>query len=163
MLSAFRQGLSETGYVEGNNAAIEFRYAGGQFDPLPGLVADLVRRRVAVIVTSGGPAPALAAKAATATIPVLFVTAGDPVQEGLVASLRRPGGNVTGVGTFFFLLGAKQLGLMRELVPNADLFAMLVDPRMSSTESQADDTEAAARAVGQRLIVLRASSEREIV
>jgi putative ABC transport system substrate-binding protein len=162
MLSAFRQGLSETGYVEGNNVAIEFRYAGGQFDPLPGLVADLVRRRVAVIVTSGGPAPALAAKAATATIPVLFVTAGDPVQEGLVASLRRPGGNVTGVVTFFAALGAKQLGLMRELVPNADLFGVLIDPRMTSSELQGEDTETAGRAVGQRLIVLRATSEREI-
>jgi putative ABC transport system substrate-binding protein len=162
MLSAFRQGLSETGYVEGTNVAIEFRWAGGQFDPLSELAADLVRRRVAVIVTSGGPAPALAAKAATANIPILFVTAGDPVQEGLVASLSRPGGNVTGVGTFFSSLGAKQLGLMRELQPNADLFGVLIDPRMASAESQADDTEAAARAVGQRLIVLRASSEREI-
>ncbi len=139
MLSAFRQGLSETGYVEGNNVAIEFRYAGGQFDPLPGLVADLVRRRVAVIVTSGGPAPALAAKAATATIPVLFVTAGDPVQEGLVASLSRPGGNVTGVGTFFTALGAKQLGLMRELLPNADLFGVLIGPRMASSELQGEE------------------------
>jgi putative ABC transport system substrate-binding protein len=162
MLSAFRQGLSEAGYVEGNNVAIEFRYAGGQFNPLPGLVADLVRRRVAVIVTSGGPAPALAAKAATATIPVLFVTAGDPVQEGLVASLSRPGGNVTGVATFFTALGAKQLGLMRELLPNADLFGVLIDPRMASSELQGEDTEAAGRAVGRRLIVLRATSEREI-
>jgi ABC-type uncharacterized transport system substrate-binding protein len=162
MLSAFRRGLSETGYVEGNNVVIEFRWASGQFDPLPELAADLVRRRVAVIVTSGGPAPALAAKAATATIPVLFVTAGDPVQEGLVASLSRPGGNVTGVGTFFTALGAKQLGLMRELLPNADLFGVLIDPRMASAELQGEDTEAAGRAVGQRLIVLRATSEREI-
>jgi putative tryptophan/tyrosine transport system substrate-binding protein len=162
MLSAFRSGLSEHGYVEGTNVAIEFRWAGGQYDPLPELAADLIRLRVAVIVTSGGPPPALAAKAATATIPILFVTAGDPVQEGLVASLHRPGGNVTGVNVFFFSLGAKQLGLMRELLPNADLFAVLVDPRMPSAESQANDTEAAAGAIGQRLIVLRASSEREI-
>jgi putative ABC transport system substrate-binding protein len=162
MLSAFRQGLNETGYVEGNNVAIEFRWASGQFDPLPELAADLVRRRVAVIVTSGGAAPALAAKAATATIPVLFVTAGDPVQEGLVASLSRPGGNLTGVVTFFNALGAKQLGLMRELLPNADLFGVLIDPRMASSELQGKDTEAAGRAVGQRLIVLRAASEREI-
>jgi putative ABC transport system substrate-binding protein len=162
MLSAFRRGLSEDGYVEGRNVAIEFRWAGGQPDPLPELAADLVRRRVAVIVTSGGPTPALAAKAATATIPVLFVTAGDPVQEGLVASLSRPGGNVTGVGVFFFALGPKQLGLMRELVPNADLFAVLIDPRIPGTESQADETEAAARAIGRRLIVLRATSQGEI-
>jgi ABC-type uncharacterized transport system substrate-binding protein len=162
MLSAFRSGLSEHGYVEGTNVAIEFRWAGGQYDPLPELAADLIRRRVAVIVTSGGPPPALAAKAATATIPILFVTAGDPVQEGLVASLHRPGGNVTGVNVFFYSLGAKQLGLMRELLPNADLIAVLVDPRMPSAESQANDTEAAARAIGQRLIVFRASSEREI-
>jgi ABC-type uncharacterized transport system substrate-binding protein len=136
----------KSGYVEGNNVAIEFRWGGGQYDPLPELAADLVRRRVGVIVTSGGPAPALAAKAATETIPILFVTAGDPVQEGLVASLNRPGGNITGVGTFFFSLGAKQLGLMRELLPNADLFALLIDPKMaSSAESQADDTEAAGR------------------
>jgi putative tryptophan/tyrosine transport system substrate-binding protein len=126
------------------------------------LAADLVRRRVSVIVTSGGPGPALAAKAATETIPILFVTAGDPVQEGLVATLSRPGGNITGVGTFFFSLGTKQLGLMRELMPNANPFALLIDPRMASSESQANDTEAAGRAVGQRLIVLRASTEREI-
>ena len=162
MLSAFRGGLSETGYVEGKNVAIEFRWASGKFDPLPELAADLVRRRVAVIVTSGGPAPALAAKAATASIPVLFVTAGDPVQEDLVASLSRPGGNVTGVVTFFAALGPKQLGLMRELLPNADLFGVLIDPRMASAKLQAEETEAAGRAVGQRLIVLRAISEREI-
>ena len=162
MLAAFRRGLSEGGYVEGNNVAIEFRWGGGQYDPLPELAADLVRRRVSVIVTSGGPGPALAVKAATKTIPILFVTAGDPVQEGLVATLSRPGGNITGVGTFFFSLGTKQLGLMRELMPNANPFALLIDPHMASSESQANDTEAAGRAVGQRLIVLRASTEREI-
>jgi putative tryptophan/tyrosine transport system substrate-binding protein len=162
MLAAFRRGLSEGGYVEGNNVAIEFRWGGGQYDPLPELAADLVRRRVSVIVTSGGPGPALAAKAATETIPILFVTAGDPVQEGLVATLSRPGGNITGVGTFFFSLGTKQLGLMRELMPNANPFALLIDPHMASSESQANDTEAAGRAVGQRLIVLRANTEREI-
>jgi putative tryptophan/tyrosine transport system substrate-binding protein len=162
LLVAFRRGLSEAGYVEGNNVTIEFRWGGGHDDPLPELAADLVRRRVSVIVTAGGPAPALAAKAATGTIPVVFVTAGDPVQEGLVASLSRPGGNVTGVGTFYFSLGPKQLGLMRELVPNADFFGLLVDPRISSAESQANETEAAGRAMGQRFLVLRARTEREI-
>ena len=162
VLAAFRQGLSESGYIEGNNVTIELRWGDGRYDVLPELAADLVRRRVSVIATGGGTPPALAAKAATTTIPVLFVTAGDPVQEGLVASLSRPGGNVTGVGTFFFALGPKQLGLMRELVPNADLFALLVDPHMASAESQAVETEAAGRATGQRFLVLRASSESEI-
>ena len=162
MLSAFRRGLSEDGYVEGRNVAIEFRWAGGQLDRLPELAADLVRRGVAVIVTADGPPSAAAAKAATTTIPIVFITAGDPVQEGLVASLSRPGGNATGVGVFYFALGPKQFGLMRDLVPNADLFAALIDPRILGTESQAEETEAAARAVGQRLIVLRATSQREI-
>jgi putative tryptophan/tyrosine transport system substrate-binding protein len=162
VLAAFRQGLSESGYIEGNNVTIEFRWGEGRYDVLPELAADLVRRRVSVIVTGGGTPPVLAAKAATTTIPVLFVTAGDPVQEGLVASLSRPGGNVSGVGTFFFALGPKQLGLMRELLPNADLFALLLDPHMASAESQAAETEAAGRTTGQRFLVLRASSEGEI-
>jgi putative ABC transport system substrate-binding protein len=154
LLGAFRRGLSEAGYVEGNNVTMEFRWSGGQLDPLSELAADLVRRRVSVIVTVGGPPPALAAKAATATIPIVFVTAGDPVQEGLVASLSRPGGNVTGVYAFYFSLGPKQLGLMRALLPNADFFGLLVDPRIASAESQANETEAAGRAMGQRFLVL---------
>jgi putative ABC transport system substrate-binding protein len=132
VLAAFRQGLSESGYIEGNNVTIELRWGDGRYDVLPELAADLVRRRVSVIATGGGTPPALAAKAATTTIPVLFVTAGDPVQEGLVASLSRPGGNVTGVGTFYYSFGPKQLGLMRDLLPNTDLFALLIDPHMAS-------------------------------
>jgi len=142
--------------------SLVFRWGGGQYDSLPELAADLVRRQVSVIVTVGGSESALAAKAATRTIPILFVTAGDPVREGLVASISRPGGNVTGVGMIFFSLGPKQLGLMRELLPNVDFFGLLVDPRMASAESQADETEAAGRAMGQRVLVLRARTEREI-
>jgi putative ABC transport system substrate-binding protein len=122
MLAAFHRGLGEAGYVEGKNVAIEFRWANGQFDRLPELAADLVQRRVSVIVTTGGPLSAL--KSATGTIPVLFVSASDPVQEGLVASLNRPGGNVTGVATLFLSLGAKQLGLVRDLLPNAQLIGL---------------------------------------
>jgi putative ABC transport system substrate-binding protein len=158
----FRRGLGEAGYLEGKNVTIEFRWGGGQYDSLPELAADLVRRRVSVIVTVGGTETALAAKAATGTIPILFVTAGDPVREGLVASISRPGGNVTGVGMVFFSLGPKQLGLMRELLPNVDFFGLLVDPRIASAESQADETEAAGRAMGQRVLVIRARTEREI-
>src|SRR5262245_29293156 len=162
MLAAFHRGLGETGYIEGKNVAIEFRWANGQYDRLPELAADLVQRRVSVIVTSGGPPSALAAKSATGTIPILFVTAGDPVQEGLVASLNRPGGNTTGVTMLFFSLGAKQLGLVHDLVPNALLIGLLTDSNNAAAEPQIDDVAAAARAAGQRLIVSRAGNEREI-
>ena len=162
LLIGFRRGLSEAGYVEGKNVTIEFRWGGGQYDSLPELAADLVRRRVNVIVTFGGPPPALAAKAATGTIPIVFTTSSDPVEEGLVASLNRPGGNVTGVNSLYSFLGPKQLGLMRELLPNADFFGLLVDPRIAAAELQASETEAAGRALGQRFLVLRARTEREI-
>jgi putative ABC transport system substrate-binding protein len=160
MLAAFHRGLGEAGYVEGKNVAIEFRWANGQFDRLPELAADLVQRRVSVIVTTGGPLSAL--KSATGTIPVLFVSASDPVQEGLVASLNRPGGNVTGVATLFLSLGAKQLGLVRDLLPNAQLIGLLADPNTAAAELQIHDVAATARAAGQRLIVFRASNQREI-
>jgi putative ABC transport system substrate-binding protein len=162
MLAAFRQGLNETGYVEGKNVALEFRWGRGQYDRMPTLVEDLVRRQVAVIVTSGGEISALAAKAATATIPIVFNVGDDPVQFGLVASLNRPGGNLTGVASFTRVLGAKQIGLLRELVPTALTIAFLVNPNEPTAESQISDAQTAAGVAGQQLIVLRAGSEGEI-
>src|SRR5262250_3112837 len=126
MLSAFRQGFSETGFVEGRNVAIEFRWAEGRYERLPELVHDLVRRKVAVIVTSGGEASAQAAKAATSTIPIVFNTGGDPVEAGLVASFSRPGGNLTGVSSVTTTLMPKQFGLLSELAPKAVLIGALV-------------------------------------
>ena len=160
MVDAFRQGLKEIGYVEGQNVAIEYRWAGGQYDRLPAMAADLVRRQVAVIVanTPGN----LAAKAATTTIPIVFTTAGDPVQMGLVASLNRPGGNVTGVTNVSVELGPKWLELLHELVPTATIIALLVNPTSPNlTESTTNDLQAAARTLGLKLHVLQASSERD--
>jgi putative tryptophan/tyrosine transport system substrate-binding protein len=162
MLAAFRQGLNETGYIEGKNVALEFRWGEGQYDRMPTLVEDLVRRQVAVIVTSGGEISALAAKAATATIPIVFNGGDDPVQFGLVASLNRPGGNLTGVASFTRVLGAKQIGLLRELVPTTPTIAFLVNPNEPTAESQISDAQTAAGVVGQPLIILRASTEGEI-
>jgi putative ABC transport system substrate-binding protein len=139
----FVQGLKETGYVEGQNVAIEYRWADNQYDRLPALAADLVRRRVAVIVASGGPAT-LAARAATTTIPVVFLTGGDPVALGLAASLNRPGGNLTGTAVLSAELAPKRLQLIRELIPNAAVFGVLVDPAFPSIA----DLEAAARTLG---------------
>ena len=162
-LRAFRQGLKETGYVEGENVAIEYRWAESQFDRLPALAAELVRRQVAVIVASGGPVAALAAKAATTTIPIVFLAAEDPVRLGLVASLARPGGNVTGVNFLSGELAAKRLELLRELVPAATRVAVLVNPaNATGTEATLRDVEAAARAMGLQIQVLNASTSREI-
>jgi putative ABC transport system substrate-binding protein len=160
-VAAFRRGLNETGYVEGQNVAIEYRWAESQFDRLPGMASDLVRRQVAVIAATGQPIAAHAAKAATTSIPIVFLS-GDPVRDGLVASLNRPGGNATGMSLFADLLGAKRLELLRELVPNSAVIGLLVDPlRSPEATRELTDAEAAARAIGQQIAVLSASNEAE--
>jgi putative ABC transport system substrate-binding protein len=161
LVAALRRGLNETGYVEGRNVAIEHHWAHGQYDRLPALAADLVRRQVTVIATSGN-ASALAAKTATATIPIVFLTGADPVQAGLVASLSRPGGNLTGVTSLGVELGPKRLELLHELVPAATTIAILVNPANRSAEIQVRDLQAAARALGLELHILHASTERDI-
>jgi putative ABC transport system substrate-binding protein len=162
-LRAFHRGLKDTGYVERENVAIEYRWAENQMDRLPALAADLVRRKVAVIATAGGPVSALAAKAATTTIPIVFAIASDPVKLGLVASLARPGGNLTGISFFNTELAAKRLELLRELVPAATRVAVLVNPTSpANTETTLRDVEAAARALGLQIQIFNASTSREI-
>ena len=158
-VTAFRQGLKEVGYVDGQNVAIEYRWAEGQYDRLPALAADLVRRQVVVIAAGATAAPA--AKAATATIPIIFTTAFDPVQEGLVASLNRPGGNLTGVTALAVEVGPKGLELLHELVPTATVLALLVNPTNPSAEALSRDLQPAARALGLQLHILHASTERD--
>jgi putative ABC transport system substrate-binding protein len=162
LLRAFRRGLKETGYVEGENVAIEYRWAENQIDRLPALAAELVRRRVAVLVANGGFPASFAAKAATTTIPIVFIAAEDPVRRGLVASLARPGGNLTGVNFLSAELVPKRLELLRELVPAAAKVAVLVNPTGSTPEVTVKDAEAAARAIGLQIRVLEASTSREI-
>jgi putative tryptophan/tyrosine transport system substrate-binding protein len=163
LVVSLRQGLSESGFVEGRNVAVEYRYAEGQIDRLPSLAAELVRRQVAVIVSTGGVQGALAAKAATTTIPIVFSTAGDPVKEGLVLSLDRPGGNLTGVTTSFAEATSKRLGLLREIVPKAAAIGVLVNPSDPVTaSSETDGIRTAARSAGQRIEILHASTERDI-
>ena len=160
---AFREGLKDTSYVEGENVAIEYRWAEDQYDRLPALAAELVRRRVAVIATVHGPAVARAAKAGTATIPIVFTVSDDPVRLGLVASLARPGGNLTGINFVSGELVAKRLELLRELVPGAARVAVLVNPaNAAQTESTLSDVEPAARAIGLQIQVLNANTSREI-
>jgi putative ABC transport system substrate-binding protein len=161
-LLGFRQGLKDTGYVEGENVAFEYRWAENQLDRLPALATDLVRRRVAVLVASGGTAVAFAAKAATTTIPIVFMVAEDPVRLGLVASLARPGGNATGINFFSGELTAKRLELLREMVPGAARVAVLVNPTGPTAETTLRDVEPAARAMGLQIQIFNASSSREI-
>ena len=162
-LRGFRQGLKETGYVEGENVAIEYRWAENQLDRLPALAAELVRRRVAVIATNGGAAAAFAAKAATTTIPIVFMAGEDPVKLGLVASLARPGGNLTGVNLVISELTAKRLGLLRELVPGAARVAVLVNSaNTANAETTLRDVEPPARSMGLQIQILKASTSREI-
>ena len=161
MLAAFRQGLSETGYVEGQNLAIEYRWAEGHYDRLPALAADLVGRKVDLIMASSPPS-ALAAKSATSTIPIVFRGGTDPVGDGLVASLARPGGNLTGVGFGGADLTAKRLELLSELVPRAGVIALLVNPNLSNAEFVIRDVQEAARTKGLQLHVLKAGRESEI-
>jgi putative ABC transport system substrate-binding protein len=162
LAAAFNKGLNAVGQVEGQNVAIEYRWAEGRYDRLPELAADLVRRKVAVLAAAFLPG-ALAAKAATSTIPICFVTGTDPEKQGLVASLNRPGGNATGVAFFSALLGAKRLGLLHELVPAASTFALLVNPtNPNAAEPLLQDVQAAARTLGKQILVLTASTEREI-
>ena len=162
-LRAFRQGLKDAGFIEGENVAIEYRWADSQIDRLPALAAELVQRRVAVIAASGGTPSILAAKAATTTIPIVFALAEDPVRLGLVASLARPSGNLTGINFFGTELAAKRLELLRELVPGAIRIAVLVDPtNATNTETTVRGVEAAARAKGLQIQVLNASNSREV-
>jgi putative ABC transport system substrate-binding protein len=162
IVAGFRQGLKETGAIEGQNVTIEFRWAEGQIGRLPELAADLVHRQVAVLVTGGGEAPALAAKAATSTIPIVFNIGNDPVQAGLVASLSRPGGNATGVSILTAELEAKRLGLLHEMVPTASVVAHLVNPAYPPTKTNVRNVAAAARVMGLQIVLVEASSESEI-
>jgi putative ABC transport system substrate-binding protein len=160
-LAAFRRGLGEMGYVEGRNVVIEYRWAEGRHDRLPGLAADLVRRQVAVIMATGGGAPAIAAKAATATIPIVFTGGADPVRQGLVASLGRPGGNATGVVNISSALTTKRLELLRELVPTAAMIVVLYNPASPDAEGQVSQIQEAARTIGQPIHLVTASNERD--
>jgi putative tryptophan/tyrosine transport system substrate-binding protein len=161
--SGFQRGLKEAGFVDGDNVAIIFRWAEAQYDRLPALAADLVSRNVSVIVATGGLPSSLAAKQATETIPIVFVLGSDPVKFGLVSSLNRPNGNVTGVTLFAYLLDAKRVELMHELVPGASVVALLVNPNSpAQAEAQYADVEAAVRKFGQQLVILKAGTESEI-
>ena len=162
LVAAFRAGLQAGGYVEGQNVAIEYRWAEGQYDRLPALAVDLVRRGVAVLATTGGEPSALAAKAATSTIPIVFTVGGDPVKIGLVASLNRPGGNATGVSLLTTVPEAKRLGLLYELVPNAALIGVLINPNYQGAEAQSREVQDAARAIDRRIEIATAGNDRQL-
>jgi putative ABC transport system substrate-binding protein len=163
MGGGFRRGLNEGGYVEGQNVTVEYQWLDGQYDRLPSLMADLVRRRVAVIATPGSNPAALAAKAATTTIPIVFGVGADPIELGLVASVARPGGNATGINFFVADIAAKRLGLLHDLVPKAVRIAVLINPANASTaEATLRDMPEAARAIGLQIVVVNASTGREI-
>jgi putative tryptophan/tyrosine transport system substrate-binding protein len=162
VVAAFREGLAETGYVDGRNAAIEFRWAQGEFDRLPALAAELVRRPVAVLAAVGGFQTPRAAQAATNAIPIVFGIGEDPVKEGLVPNFNRPGANVTGATFFTALLGAKRLGLLRDLVPKAEMVGLLVNQHTSQGQGQIRDVQQAARDLGLRLLVLNGGSDENI-
>jgi putative ABC transport system substrate-binding protein len=160
-VAAFRQGLNEMGFEEGRNLAVQYHYADNNYDRLSELAADLVRRPVKLIVAAGDN-PALAAKAATPTIPIVFAVAGDPVQLGVVANLNRPGSNVTGVSFFSITVTPKRLGLLHELVPRATVFGLLANPNNSSAEAEVEEAEAAARELGCKLVVVHATNSTDI-
>jgi putative tryptophan/tyrosine transport system substrate-binding protein len=162
LLEAFRQGLNEGGFVEGQNVAIEFRWAHGQYDRLPALAAELVSRGVTVLDAIAGEPVALAAMRATSTIPIVFMIGGDPVETGLVKSFNRPGGNVTGVTLLTSMMEPKRLGLLHELVPDASLIGVLMNPNFLSAARQLQDLEEAARTIGQRLVISNASRDEEL-
>jgi putative tryptophan/tyrosine transport system substrate-binding protein len=163
VVAAFGQGLAETGYFESKNVIIEYRWAEGRYDRLPGLAAELVSRQVAVIATVGGPNSGQAAKAATTTIPIVFISGTDPVKEGLVASLNKPGGNATGVNPLLPAMEGKRLGLLREVIPKGTLMAVLLNPASQDNfNRQLNDVQKTAREVGQQLLVLRARTDEEI-
>jgi putative ABC transport system substrate-binding protein len=162
LVSAFRQGLAETGFVEGQTVTIEFRWAHGDYDRVPALAADLVSRKVAVLVGIGGDVSALAAKKATASIPVVFGMGSDPVKAGLVASFNRPGGNATGFTLWTSEMESKRLGLLRDIVPAVQLIGILVNPKLPSSSQELNDLELAAKGVGQRLFVAPANNDAEL-
>ena len=161
-LTGFGSGLRTTGYVDGQNVVIEYRWADGEYSRLPGLAADLVRRGVAVLVATGGEPSALAAKAATSTIPIVFTIGGDPVKVGLVSSLNRPGGNATGVSLLTSLAEAKRLGLLNEVRPGAGVFDVLINPNYQQAEAQSREVQEAARAIGRPIQIVNAGNDQEL-
>jgi len=161
-LGSFEEGLKETGYIDGQNVAIEFRWADGQYDRLPALAADLVRLRVNVIAAGGGAVTAAAAKAATTTIPIVFTNGDDPIRAGLVSSLNRPSGNLTGVTFLTVELAAKRLELLHELVPTAAIFGVLLNPKSATAEATLKDAQEAARTLGKQIVIVNVSAEADL-